>query len=292
MLPGRLGLESARIPQKDRHGVLWIGRGVLSVENGTLKFITAGGGELDEGAYSIPYQGLSCIVMEPGTSVTHDAMRILSRHGTGLVAAGTGGVRMYASMPFGPHDAKRARRQAELWSDPKKKILVARRMFAVRLGEIFPDADLDTLRGMEGARMRSTYKLLAQQHGVRWRGRKYDRNDPSKTDPLNEAINHAAAAVNAAACVATAIAGCIPQLGFIHEDSHMSFPLDISDMNRHDITIPCAFEAAKMPRKGTTLERLVRQRVARKLRDDKVIAKMIDRIKDLVDDQGDDDADV
>lgn len=165
MLPGRLGLEGARIPQKDRHGMLWLGRGQLSVESGTLKFITAGGAGLEQGSYAIPYQTLSCIVMEPGTSVTHDVLRILARHGTGLVAAGTAGVRFYASMPFGTHDSKRARRQVTLWANPKTRLLVARRMYAVRLGEIFPDASLDALRGMEGARVKATYKQLAQEHG-------------------------------------------------------------------------------------------------------------------------------
>ena len=121
-----------------------------------------------------------------------------------------------------------------------------------------------------------------------WRGRRYDRNDPSKTDPINEAINHAAAAMNSAAQIATAASGCIPQLGFIHEDSGMSFPLDISDMNRHDVTVPAAFRALKRKRPDQKLEMVVRQEVAAVLRRDKVVAKMIDRIKDLIDDVGDD----
>ena len=43
MLKGRLGLETARVPHADRHGCLWLRRGNLTVENGTLRFITAGG---------------------------------------------------------------------------------------------------------------------------------------------------------------------------------------------------------------------------------------------------------
>ena len=34
MLKGRLGLETARIPQADRHGLLWLARGNLTVEDG------------------------------------------------------------------------------------------------------------------------------------------------------------------------------------------------------------------------------------------------------------------
>lgn len=42
MLKGRLGLETARIPQRNRHGLMWLGRGNLLVEDGTLRFIAGG----------------------------------------------------------------------------------------------------------------------------------------------------------------------------------------------------------------------------------------------------------
>ncbi len=38
MLRGRLGLETARIPHADRHGLLWLSRGALTVQDGTLRF--------------------------------------------------------------------------------------------------------------------------------------------------------------------------------------------------------------------------------------------------------------
>ena len=34
MLKGRLGLETARIPHADRHGLLWLSRGELCVVDG------------------------------------------------------------------------------------------------------------------------------------------------------------------------------------------------------------------------------------------------------------------
>ena len=40
MLRGRLGLETARIPHADRHGLLWLSRGALTVRDGTLRFST------------------------------------------------------------------------------------------------------------------------------------------------------------------------------------------------------------------------------------------------------------
>lgn len=39
MLKGRLGLEKARIPHADRHGLLWLSRGELCVIDGCLHFL-------------------------------------------------------------------------------------------------------------------------------------------------------------------------------------------------------------------------------------------------------------
>src|ERR1700694_4927506 len=98
MLKGRLGLETARIPHADRAGLLSFGRGNLTVEDGTLRFACAGTEDLAPGEYLIPFQTVSVILLGPGTTVSHDALRLLARHGTGLVMTGEGGVRMYASM--------------------------------------------------------------------------------------------------------------------------------------------------------------------------------------------------
>jgi CRISPR-associated protein Cas1 len=288
MLKGRLGLETARIPQGDRHGLLWLARGRLTVEDGTLHFITVGGGELSAGDYAIPFQMISCLVCGPGTLISHDALRLLARHGTGLVITGEDGVRLYASMPFGPDDSALARRQVSVWADPEKRNYVARRMYAWRLGEVFPDSDITVLRGMEGARMKETYKRLAQEYDIGWAGRRYDRQDPEATDLANQAINHSATAMEAAAMVATAVTGAVPQLGFIHEDSGISFCLDLADLFRDSVTLPVAFGAVKENKKqpGQTIERLVRRLAGRTFRKMELIPKMIDRIKDLFPDDG------
>lgn len=295
MLKGRLGLETARIPHADRAGLLSLGRGNLTVEDGTLRFTCAGTEDLAPGEYLIPFQTVSVILLGPGTTVSHDALRLLARHGTGLVMTGKGGVRMYASMPFGPDDSALARKQARLWADPEKRIDLARRMYAWRLGEVLPHADLDTLRGIEGARMRETYKMLARRFSIEWNGRRYDRSQPDSNDPPNQAINHAAAAVEAAAMVAVAAVGAIPQLGFIHEDSGLSLCLDIADLYRDSITLPVAFAAvrdlrAKNGNLNSDLEPAVRRLAGRLFRKEKLVSQMIQRIKELFTDDRDSDA--
>lgn len=290
MLKGRLGLERARIPQADRHGLLWLERGLLHAEDGTLVFGTRGDGPLEDGGYGVPFQTLSCVILGPGSTVSHDAMRLLARHGTGLCCTGEGADRLYASMPFGPDESRLARRQAALWADVKMRNFVARRMYYWRLGETLPESDIAVLRGIEGARMKVMYAQLAASFGLVWRGRRFDRDSPEDADAPNQAINHAATAVGAAAMVAVAVTGTIPQLGFIHEDSGRSFCLDLADLYRDELTLPIAFSAARAWQKDPVepLERHVRRLANRQFNEKKVVSRMIENIKDLFDaDDGD-----
>jgi len=292
MLAGRLGLETARIPHADRHGLIWLGRGRLWVQSGTLRFATTGCADLEPGEYDIPYQTVSCILLGPGTTITHDVLRLSARHGTGLVAVGEDGVRLYSAPPFGPDHSALARCQALLWADPGQRLDTARRMYAWRFGRILPTQDISKLRGIEGGRSREIYKRLAEQFGVTWRGRRYDRSNPEAADLPNQAINHAATAVQAAAEIAVAATATIPQLGFIHEDSSRSFVLDIADLFRDTFTLPVAFQAVRLVqrRPDVSIERQVRRLAGQRFRREGLIPSMIDRIKELfsTDDRGGD----
>lgn len=282
MLKGRLGLETARIPYVDRQGLLWLSRGRLVVADGTLRFVTAGDSYLTAGDYALPFQLLTAILLGPGSTVSHDALRLLARHGTGLVIVGDGGTRMYASMPFGPAESGVARAQANAWADPVQRLQVARAMYRWRLGEDVPDADIEVLRGIEGARVKESYKRRAAEFGITWKGRRYDRSNPGAADLPNQAINHAATAVEAAAMVAVAAVGAIPQLGFIHEDPGISFVLDIADLFRDTFTLPVAFAAVReAERNRVDVERPVRSIAARSFRKQKLVPAMIERIKEL-----------
>lgn len=283
-LPGRLGLETARIPQHDRHGLLWLGRGQLYVDSGTLRFKCAGFDDLEPGDYAIPFQLLTGLMLQPGTSLTHDVLRLCHAHGTGIFAVAEGGTRCFASAPAGPRQSRRARQHARIWADEERRVDAARRLYAWRLGEVFPHANIAVLRGMEGSRMKETYKLLASKYGVDWKGRKYDRKNPDATDLPNQAINHAVTAVEATARVAVAVAGAVPQLGFIHEDAGQAFSLDITDLFRDKLTLPIAFAAIHdVEKTGYDIERATRKRAAKELRKGKIVSAMIDKIKELLD---------
>ncbi len=292
LFPGRLGLAESRIPHADRHGLIWLARGKLSVNSGTLHFTAAKSEELEAGDYAIPYQGVSMILLGPGSTVSHDALRLLARHGTLLAAVGEGGVKFYTAPPMGQGRSEVARRHARLWADETARLDVARRMYAFRFGCVLPHRDITVLRGIEGGRMKKSYQILADEHGIPWRGRRYNRQNPDGADIPNQAINHAATFVEAAADVAVAAIGALPPLGFIHEDSSNAFTLDIADLYRAEITLPLAFGVARkaLENPKLPLERTLRREAARQFRKQKLISKMIDRTKELLhaDDRGSD----
>ena len=65
MLKGRLGLETARVPHADRHGLIWLERGELCVVNGCLHF-ARNKDTLTPTFDQIPHQAVSMILLGPG----------------------------------------------------------------------------------------------------------------------------------------------------------------------------------------------------------------------------------
>lgn len=285
MLKGRLGLDSARVPHKDRAGLLYLAHGALTARDGTLAFlqkVSTSADALDVGDYAIPLQGVSMILLGPGSTVSHDALRLLAHARTAMAAVGEDGVRLYTAPPLISGRSDLARQQARVWADETKRLDVARRMFAWRLGKVLPHRSIDVLRGIEGARMKESYRLLATRYGINWGRRRYDRTRPHAADLPNQALNHASSAVEAAAAIAVAATATIPQLGFIHEDPSQSFVLDIADLYRTSVTIPCAFRAAKdVSERDLDIERVTRRLTGHTLAHEQIIPAMIERVKSL-----------
>lgn len=156
--------------------------------------------------------------------------------------------------------------------------MTARRMYALRLGEVLPHRDLNVLRGIEGARVKESYAIWAQRIGIDWQGRRYDRTAPMGADLPNQALNHAASAVEAAAAIAVCATSTI------HEDPGQSSVLDIADLYRDTITIACAFKAAKQVIDTPTenIERVTCRLTGGELAKRKIVPDMIERIKALI----------
>ena len=79
----------------------------MAIDNGSLVLAFDEEGE----ALELPYQRLNALLLGPGTTVTHDAVRHLSAHGTCLAWVGIDGTRLYTAPPIFERDC-RARPQA------------------------------------------------------------------------------------------------------------------------------------------------------------------------------------
>jgi len=131
------------------------------------------------------------------------------------------------------------------------------RMYERRFGyRLDRQLTLEQVRGMEGARVRNTYARASKEYGVSWRGRLYDRQDWSSSDPVNRALSAANACLNGLCHAAIVSVGYSPALGFIHVGRQPSFVYDVAGLYKAEITEPLAFPA--VAEGGQELENRVR----------------------------------
>jgi len=119
------------------------------------------------GMTAVPLDQFAVILLGPGTTLTHAAARMLADNNTLVCWSGEQGVRLYAYGTGGTHSAARLLRQAEAWANPKQRLAVIARMYRKRFVEdIPPRTSLETIRAMEGHRVRACYEREAARLGV------------------------------------------------------------------------------------------------------------------------------
>lgn len=207
-----------------------------------------------EGRVMVPVASLAVLLLGPGTSITHEAIKTLADNGCLVNWCGEGGVRFYAQGVGETRKGYRLIRQAELVSNPAKRLEVVRRMYRFRFSEeLSSDLTLEQIRGMEGARVRRAYAEASRQYNVLWFGRNYDRQQWQASDPVNRALSAANACLNSLCHAAIVSAGYSPGLGFIHTGKQLSFVYDVADLYKSKLTIPLAFQlTAESPFKVET----------------------------------------
>ena len=195
-----------------------------------------------EGRTAVPIAALGVLMLGPGSTITHAAVRALVENGCSIVWLGEHGVRCYAQGTGETRSARHILRQAELLCSEATRMEVVRRMYEKRFGYwLERELSLNQIRGMEGARMRDAYAEASDSYGVAWHGRRYDRHNWSKGDPINRALSAANACLNGVCHAAIVSGGYSPALGFIHTGRQLSFVYDIADLYKTRITIPLAF---------------------------------------------------
>lgn len=236
-----------------------------------------------EGVVKIPCASLGLIMLGPGASVTHEAIKAIVQNGCAIQWVGEDGVRFYAQGLGETRSSYKLIKQAALVSDPVRRLEIVRRMYAMR----FKDLDevnclgLEELRGMEGVRVRTAYARASKEYGVTWTGRNYSRQSWGASDPVNRALSAANSCLYGLCHAAIVTAGYSPGLGFIHSGKQLSFVYDIADLYKVETTIPAAFMAASMGKDD--LEKNIRHHLRDRFREEKLLSRIIDDINKLMD---------
>jgi CRISPR-associated protein Cas1 len=227
------------------------------------------------GTVPVPVATLALLMLGPGTSITHAAIRTLAENGCTVLWVGEAGVRCYAQGLGETRSARRLLRQARLWSDPDLHLRVVRKMYQMRFTEpLDPDLTLQQIRGKEGVRVREAYAHASRESGVAWSGRAYQRTGWNYADPINRALSAANSCLYGVCHAAILSAGYSPGLGFVHTGKQLSFVYDIADLYKTETTIPAAFEAAAED--GPGLESRVRHTCRDHFRDTRLLAHIVD----------------
>ncbi len=235
-----------------------------------------------EGCTQVPAAALGVLMLGPGTSISHAAVKTLADNGCVLVWCGEEGIRCYAQGGGETRKAHHLLKQAELFCHPEKRMEVIWRMYEYRFGyRLERSLSPEQIRGMEGARVRQAYADASETYGVPWQGRLYDRQNWNRGDPINRALSAANACLNGICHTAIVSGGYSPAMGFIHVGKQLSFVYDIADLYKTEITIPLAF---RLTAESThELEKRVRHACRDEFRAKRLLQRILPDIEALLD---------
>lgn len=199
-----------------------------------------------DGRIPVPIASTTCLLLGPGTSITHSAIKAVADNGGMIEWCGD---RMSSFYAFGNGETRSAKnllKQAELCMNDESHLKVVRKMYEIRFPKLPQnELSLQKIRGMEGARMRKVYQFAAKMNGIKWTGRNYKTDNWDDSDPINQALSMANAYLYSICHACIISLGYSPGLGFIHTGKNLSFVYDVGDFYKAETTIPAAFAAVK-----------------------------------------------
>lgn len=240
-LPGIQKPDLHALPTiKERMSFLYVEHCVVSRQDSAITIMDS------RGTACVPAASLGVLMLGPGTKITHRAMELIGDAGTTTIWVGEQGVRYYAHGRSLTRSSRLVVRQAELVTNTRKRLAVAREMYQMR----FPNEDvsgltMQQLRGREGSRIRSVYRRCSKEFGIPWSGREYKPDDFNDATPVNQALSAGHVCLYGVAHSVIVALGCSPALGFVHTGHERSFVYDIADLYKAEITIPLAFRVAQ-----------------------------------------------
>jgi CRISPR-associated protein Cas1 len=226
------------LPQvRDKYPFIYLERGRLEVDDSSIKWI-----DFEANVVALPIATLNTLLLGPGTTVTHDAIKTAVAANCSVCWVGEDSLLFYAAGFLPTADTRNLKQQVELSANPDESLEVARRMFARR----FPDADLKgkslkEMMGMEGHRVRSLYQEKAREYQVGWKGRQFTPGKFEFSDITNRVMTAANAALYGILCSAIHSMGYSPHIGFIHSGSPLPFVYDMADLYKEALCIDLAF---------------------------------------------------
>lgn len=154
-------------------------------------------------------------------------------------------------------------------------------MFEFRFKEVVSsDQNVEQMRGIEGARVKKIYELLAKRYGVIWKGRNYDQTSWGSGDMANRCLSSATACLYGVTEAGILAAGYSSAIGFIHSGKPLSFVYDIADLFKFETVVPVAFQIAA--RNPINPESTVRRGCRDVFRETKLLAKIIPTIEEIL----------
>jgi len=221
----------------DKYPFVYLERGRLEIDDSSIKWIDAQGACL-----RIPVATVNCLLLGPGTSVTHEAVKVAAAANCCICWVGEDSMLFYAAGTTPTSHTRNIQRQAMLASDPRASLAVAKAMFKRR----FPDADLEgkelpELMGMEGFRVRNLYEAKAQEYGVGWKGRCFVPGKFEMSDLVNQILTSANAALYGILGSVIHSMGYSPHLGFVHSGSPLPLIYDMADLYKRDLCVDLSF---------------------------------------------------
>lgn len=264
------------IPLKDRNTMMFVGMGQIDVKDGAFVVIDKNGERLH-----IPVGSIACLMLEPGTRISHAAIKLASLTGTLIIWVGEAGVRLYSAGQPGGARSDKLLYQAKLALDDELRLKIVRKMFEIRFGEPAPQRrSIEQLRGIEGARVKKTYQMFAKQYNIEWHGRRYDPKDWEKGDIINQCLSAATSCLYGITEAAVLAAGYAPAIGFVHSGKPLSFIYDIADLIKFETVVPVAFKVAS--KHSFQPDRDVRIACREAFRSTKILKRLIPLIEEVL----------
>ena len=223
------------IPVTSRLSFIWAERGHVEVEGFAVVLVT------EQGVVDLPIGVASALLLEPGTRITHGAVKACADAECLLLWVGEAGVRCYAAGDPG-RNADALLHQAAVVLEPARRLAAARRIFRRMFNEEAPAGrSIEQLRGLEGAKVWDLYASIARSTGIDWVG----RNAKDAHDAVNQAISVANAALYGLVEAVILALGYAPSVGVVHNGAARSFVYDIADCLKFSTATPLAMRVAK-----------------------------------------------